>query len=209
MKIVVFGASGKTGFIFVERALVDGHLVTAFVRSPARMGIQHRNLTCFQGDVMDAAAVEKAITGQEAVISVLGPTRIPVAGMLEMAAKNLVTAMQKTSVRRLISTTGAGVRDPLDQPKLADHIMKGLLRLMAGEALRDAEANVKIIRASDLDWTIVRFPRLVDGDRTGKYQIGYVGKDSGLRISRADAADFILNELTTGKYIRQAPVVSD
>jgi putative NADH-flavin reductase len=157
---------------------------------------------------MDAAAVEKAIAGQEAVISVLGPTRPPVPGMMENAAQNIAAGMKRHGVRRLVSTTGAGVRDPQDQPKFMDHIMKGLLTLLARDVLQDSAANVRVIQSSDLDWTIVRYPRLVDGPHTGKYRVGYVGRDSGSRLSRADGADFVLKELTACQWVHQAPIVS-
>lgn len=208
MKIVVFGASGGTGVEIVRQALEAGHEVTAFVRNPAKMGIKHANLVVVQGDVMDAVAVEKAVTGQEAVISALGPTRPPVPGMMETAAKNIVAAMKQAGIRRLISTTGAGVRDAQDRPKLMDNIIKGLLTLLAGEVLKDSEANVAVLRASDLDWTIVRYPRLTDGALTGQYRVGYVGKDSGIQISRADGAHFVLIELEKGQYIGKMPVIS-
>ena len=118
--------------------------------------------------------------------------------------------MKRHSVRRLISTTGAGVRDPKDQPKLSDKVIKTLLGLLSAEVLRDSENNVNAIRlqGKDIDWTIVRFPMLTDGSRTGKYRVGYVGKNSGSRISRADGADFIVKELAEGKYIGEAPVIS-
>lgn len=80
MKIIVFGASGGTGIEIVKQALEAGHLVTAFARNPAKLSIQHLNLTVFQGNVMEAAAVEKAVAGQDAVISALGTARPPVAG---------------------------------------------------------------------------------------------------------------------------------
>jgi putative NADH-flavin reductase len=208
MKVVVFGASGGTGRHIVDQALEAGYKVTAFVRSPEKLGIEHGNLTVFQGDVMDAESVEGAIVGQDAVLSALGPTRPPVPDMMVTAAKNIVAAMEKHGVRRIISTTGGGVSAPQDQPKLFDHIMKGLLTLMAGSVLRDSEANVNVIRASDLDWTIVRFPRLVDGEHTGDYRVGYVGKGSGSKLSRADGADFVLKELGNGKYIHKMPMVS-
>jgi putative NADH-flavin reductase len=208
MKIVVFGASGKTGKHVVRQALEAGHQVTAFVRSPEKLGIEHPNLVVCQGDIMDGEKVEHAIAGREAVISTLGPTRPPVPGMMEIAAKNIVSAMQKHGVKRLLSTTGAGVRDPRDQPKLFDKFMKMLLTLMARDVLRDSEANVSAIRASDLDWTIVRFPRLMDGPHTGKYRVGYIGKNSGSQISSADGADFILKELEKGEYLHKAPIVS-
>jgi putative NADH-flavin reductase len=208
MKIVVFGASGGTGKQVVKQALEAGHRVTAFVRSPSKLDIEHPNLSVFQGDVIGAEKVEQAIAGQEAVISTLGPTRPPVPNMMETAAKNIIAAMKKHGIERLISTTGAGVRDPQDQPKLFDRLMKVLLTLMARDVLRDSEANVNAIRASDLDWTIVRFPRLMDGEHTGKYRVGYIGKDSGSQISRADGADFILAELEKGEYLNKAPIVS-
>ena len=208
MKIVVFGASGGTGIEIVRQALEAGHEVTAFVRNPAKVNIQHPKLKLVTGDVGDAAAVEKAVVGQEAVISALGPSRPPVPGMMETAAKNIVAAMKKAGIRRLVSTTGAGVRDPQDQPKLIDHLMKGLLTLLAAEVLKDSSANVAVIRASDLDWTIVRYPRLLDGPLTGKYRVGYVGKDSGTQLVRADGAHFVLKELSQGSYIRQMPVIS-
>lgn len=208
MKIVVFGASGGTGLEIMKQTLAAGHKVTAFVRNPAKVSLQHPNLSLFQGDVTDAAAVEKAVAGQEAVISALGPTRPPVPGMMEMAAQNIVAAMRKAGIRRLVSTTGAGVRDPQDQPKPMDHLMKGLLTLLAGEVLKDSAANVAVLRASGLDWTVVRYPRLLDGPQTGKYRVGYLGKDSGSQLSRADGADFVLKELVERKHIHQMPVVS-
>ncbi len=208
MKIIVFGATGGTGREVVRQALEAGHDVTAFVRDPAKVAIQHPKLILAKGDVMDAAAVEKAVAGHEAVISALGPSRPPVPGMMEIAAKNIAAAMKKAGIRRLVSTTGAGVRDAQDQPRLLDHIIRGLLTLLAGEVLRDSEANVAVLRASDLDWTIVRYPRLTDGPFTGQYRVGYVGRNAGTQLSRADGACFVLRELVEGKHIRQMPVVS-
>lgn len=208
MKLVVFGATGGTGREIVKQALEAGHHVTAFVRSPARLGWEHPHLALAIGDVMDAVAVAQAIAGQEAVISALGPSRPPVPGMMEIAARNIVAGMQQHQVRRLISTTGAGVRDPQDQPGLMDHVMKRLLTLLAANVLKDSAANVAVIRASELDWTVVRFPRLLDGPHTGQYRVGYLGKNAGIQLARADGADFILKELAGGAYIRQMPVVS-
>jgi putative NADH-flavin reductase len=208
MKVVVFGASRGVGLQVVEQALQAGHVVTAFVRSPALFAVQHANLIVFQGDALDGVAVEKAIAGQEAVISALGPTRPPVPHMMEIAAKNIVAGMQKQGVTRIVSTTGAGVRQAEDQPKFIDHFIGFLLNLLAKEVVLDSAANVKVIQDSGLDWTIVRFPRLMDGPHLGKYRVGYVGKDSGTQISRADGADFVLKELVEKKWLRKLPVVS-
>jgi putative NADH-flavin reductase len=208
MKIVVFGASRGVGLNVVEQALQAGHTVTAFVRTPSRFTIQHPNLSVCQGDSMDAAAVERSIIGQDAVVSALGPTRPPVPGMMETSAKNIVAAMKKYGVKRLISTTGAGVRQPEDKPKLADHFIGFLLNLLAKDVVLDSAANVRVIQNSALDWTVVRFPRLMDGEHTSKYRVGYVSKESGTQLGRADGADFVLKELTEKKWLRKLPLVS-
>lgn len=208
MKIVVFGASRGLGLQIVEQALKAGHTLTAFVRTPSRFPLQHPNLTISQGDSMDAAAVETAIAGQEAVVSTLAPTRPPVPRMMETSAKNIVAAMEKHGVSRLISTTGAGVRQPEDKPKLSDSLIGVLLNLLAKEVVLDSAANVRVIQSSGLDWTIVRFPRLTDGEGTGSYRAGYVSKESSTKLSRADGADFILKELDEKKWLRKLPLVS-
>ncbi|HEX5943931.1 MAG TPA: SDR family oxidoreductase [Anaerolineales bacterium] len=208
MKIVVFGASRGVGLKVVEQALQAGHTVTAFVRTPSTFTLQHPNLTVFQGDSMDAVVVEKAIAGQEAVVSTLGPTRPPVPGMMETSARSIVAGMKKHGIRRLISTTGAGVRQPEDQPKFADYVIGFLLNLLAKSVVLDSAANVKVIQNSDLDWTVIRFPRLIDGDYTGKYRVGYVSKDASTQLSRADGAAFVLKELTEKKWLRKLPLVS-
>jgi putative NADH-flavin reductase len=208
MKIVVFGASRGVGLKVGEQALQAGHTVTAFVRVPSQFTLQHSNLIIFRGDSMDATAVEKAIAGQDAVVSALGPTRPPVPGMMETSAKNIVAAMKKHGVQRLVSMTGAGVRQPEDKPKLADHLIGFLLNLLARSVVLDSAANAEVIRSSDLDWTVVRFPRLLDGDPAGNYRLGYVNKATSTQLSRADAAAAVLKELTEKKWLRKLPLVS-
>lgn len=208
MKIVVFGASRGVGLEVVKQALGAGYMVTAFVRSPEKFTLTHANLIVFKGDSMDTVAVENAIAGQEAVISALGPTRPPVPHMMETSAKNIVAGMRKHGIHRLVSTTGAGVRQPEDQPKLIDHFIGFLLNLLAKDVVLDSAENVKVIQTSDLDWTVVRYPRLLDGEHTRKYQVGYVSKDSGTQLSRADGADFILKELVEKNWIKKLPLIS-
>jgi putative NADH-flavin reductase len=209
MKIIVFGASGGTGALIVEQALSAGHEVLAFVRNPAKLTIKHPKLTIVQGDVLVSARVEQAIAGQDAVVSVLGPTRPFVPGMLGTATKNITSAMQKHGVRRLISTGGTVMRDPQDHPTAVDRLIQFMMRLPGREIMRDVENSNALIRASNLDWTIARYPmRLTNGPHTGHYRTGYLGKNVSMQLSRADGADFVIRELSKGEFIRKAPVIS-
>ncbi|HAX69029.1 MAG TPA: hypothetical protein DCY14_05455 [Anaerolineae bacterium] len=108
----------------------------------------------------------------------------------------------------MVSTTGAGVRQPEDQPKFIDHFIGFLLNLLAKDVVLDSAANVKAIQASDLEWIVVRYPRLMDSEHKGRYQVWYVSKSSGTQLSRADGADFILKELTEMKWLKKLPVAS-
>lgn len=208
MKVVVFGASGRTGRHVVEQALAAGHEVVAFVRDPAKLGVSHERLEVVRGDVTDAAAVEEAVAGRNAVLSALGHTKTSPKDVQTVGARNIVGAMERRGVRRLVSLTGAGVRDPEDDPKLVDRAFAFLLGLLQRDVLEDAERHAEVIKASGLDWVIVRGPRLTEGGRKGEYRVGYVGKDSGTRISRADVAEFMLAQATDDAHLRRMPMVS-
>lgn len=97
---------------------------------------------------------------------------------------------------------------PQDQPKLINHLSKIALKTLSGDVLRDAENHAGLIRASDLDWVIVRGPMLTEGPRTGNYRIGWVGINTGPRVSRGDVADFMLKQASDTHYLRQAPMIS-
>lgn len=209
MKLAIFGATGRTGKPLVEQALKAGHEVVALVRTPSKLIIQHPKLTVLQGDAMNPADVDKVVQGSDAVISVLGQSKDSPRDMQTVAITNIIAAMNKYGIKRLVSLTGAGVDDPRDRPKFANHLIKLALKMMSGHVLKDAENHADAIRKSDLDWVIVRGPMLTDGPHTGNYRVGWVGVNTGARLSRANLADFILKQTTDTTYLRQAPMVSD
>jgi len=209
MKVLVFGASRGVGLEVVRQALEAGHDVTAFVRSPGSFSLAHERLTVFEGDALDEAAVEKAIAGQDVVISTLGQSKPPVPHMLELTATNIVAGMKKHEVRRIIFTTGQFIRHHRDQLKGTDRALRFLHNLFAKDSLLDAVACAEMVSDHSLDWTLVRFPRLTDGDQTGRYRAGYARRNSGRQISRADAAEFIVKELVKRQWVDDSPLVSE
>jgi len=208
MRVVIFGATGKTGHHLVAQALSAGHEVRAFVRETSRLPVRHERLQIVEGDVLDATWVEQAISNTDAVLSALGHTKTSTNDVQTVGMENIVGAMKKNGVSRLVSLTGAGVRDEKDRPKLVDRVFGLLLKLLQPVVLEDAERHAEVIKASGLDWVIVRAPRLTDGPRTGEYRVGYVGEDSGIKISRADVADFMLRQLSDDEHLRRQPMIS-
>lgn len=209
MRIAVFGASGRTGRPLIEQALEAGHTVTAFVRDPARLPDDHERLAVVQGDIADAEAVARAVAGQDAVISVLGQAQDSPRDLLSVSAQNIVAAMQRHGVRRLVTLVGAGVGDPRDEPPPPPaRIMIGLLKLLAPRVLADAERHAATVRESGLDWTIARVPRLSDGPPMGSIQLGYE-RPGFTPVSRADAATAILKLVTEGEHLQGAPILTN
>ena len=208
MKIIVFGSTGGTGRVLVEQALAAGHQVTAFMRDPSKSSVQHEHLKIVQGDVRDAAQVAEAIKGQDAVLSAFGPRRgSKDTDLMTVGTKNVLATMKKHGVRRFISQSGAGVVDERDEPSVPRTIIRGILKLSAPHVLADAEQQFALIKASDLDWTIVRVPRLKAGAQTGNCRAGYK-PPRGTAVSRGDIADFMLKQLNDNMYVRQAPIIS-
>ena len=208
MNVAIFGATGRTGRSLTEQALEQGYRVTAFARNPSKLGISHERLNVVGGDVTDSSAVEKAVVGQDAVVSALGHAKGSPKDVHTRGTANIVTAMRAHGVRRLISLTGAGVREEGDDPKFVDRVFGLLLRALQRDALEDAAGHVGVIRESGLEWVVVRGPRLTEGAKKGHYRVGLVGKNSGTSISRADLADFMLDQLTDDANLGLMPMVS-
>jgi len=208
MRIAVFGATGRTGRPLVNEALAEGHEVVALARDPSKMGVSHERLRVVPGDVLDAAKVEEVVAGSDAVVSILGHAKGSPKDVQTRGTENIVAAMHKHGVRRLVSLTGAGVRDPGDRPKLVDRVFGLLLRILDRATLEDGERHAEVIRRSDLDWVIVRGPRLTEGPKRGTYRVGLIGKNSGTQVSRADLAEFMLQQTESDDHLRQMPVVS-
>lgn len=210
MNVIIFGATGTLGRHLVEQALSQGHEVTAFARHPETLGLEHERLRYQAGDVLDAAAVDRAVAGavgsHDAVLIALGAGRK--GGVRAAGTRNVIDAMKHHGVKRLIclSTLGAG-----DSRNLLNFFWK---RIMFGLLLRaayaDHEAQERLVRQSGLDWTLVRPGAFTDGDATGQYRHGapLPADNLTLKIARADVAGFMLRQLTDTAYLHRAPGVT-
>jgi len=207
MNVLIFGATGPLGRRIVEAALAAGHHVTAFVRTPGRLG-PHPGLREVTGDVLDAHAVAAAVAGHHAVISALGHSQPSPHGQdLHAGASHIIEAMKAAHVARLIWISSHGVGDSRGRSGFLFERIFAPLRLRA--ELADKERQEALVTASDLDWTIVRPARLTNGPLTRRLRaqprLRISIRDS---ISRADVADFVLTELEHGDHLLAAPTIA-
>ena len=206
MKILIIGSTGGTGRKLVSQALARGYTVTAFTRKISRVQISHDRLKITEGNVLDIDSLTKAVHNQDAVLCALGhkrwfyPTKI-----LSEGTKNILSAMEQNNVKRFICETSLGLGDSMG--RMGIYYTFFVIPLILPFYFWDKRKQESIIKLSTLDWTIIRPGALNNRKARGKYR---TGKKIGnwfytVGVSRADVADFMLNQLEDAKYIHSTP----
>ena len=208
MRIAIIGASRGIGAELLKAAVEKGHEVTALVRNSAKLNASVPGLKIITGDILDPSSVTAAIAGQEAICVCIGipPTRKPV-DVFSRGIQNIIDAIGKESTQKLILITGIGAGDSKGHGGFFyDRILNPLL---LATSYADKDRAESIVKASNVDWLIVRPGFLTNGSRTGKYRV--IENLSGVmagKISRADVADFILKQLASPTCFGKTPLVT-
>lgn len=206
MKVVVFGASSATGRLIIEKALASGHEVTAFVRDASKLGIKNEKLRVVTGDALNPAHVEGVVNGSDAILSTLGPKGKPMV-MAAESTKNIVNAMEKHGVRRLVVVSVAGIAVPQD--KRGFNLVSALIKLLLKDVFVDRENQLSVLNSSNVEWVAVRVPRLTDEPAKGTFNAFFGDASPRMSVTRADLADFMMKQLSSDRWLRQAPILTN
>jgi putative NADH-flavin reductase len=204
VRIAIFGATGRTGRLLVERAVKAGHEVTAVARRPEAVENPGDRMHVVRADITDFSAVAAAVTGQLAILSALGsPTWRPNT-ILSQGIDNIVTAMQSRGVTRFVCMSSLGVGETRGQLGPVYNLF--LIPVMLRHIFIEKERLESRIRKTDLDWTIVRPAALTDKPARLFYraELPPARPPRLPHISRADVADFMVAEITRPRFLRQA-----
>jgi putative NADH-flavin reductase len=205
MQLTVFGASGKVGSLVVEAALRRGFSVVAFTHS-RDMFIPSNKMRVIKADIHSATDVAKAVQGSDAVISCLGSWGTKSKDILSSAMENVIPAMEAQGIKRIITLTGGAAFDEKDVLPAGQKIAYKLFSVGAGKIIYDGEQHIKLLRASSLDWTVIRAPVM---NNIGRATYKLSNKLPGLftTIPRQAVANAILDQLDNPKTIHQLPVI--
>ncbi len=207
MNIAVLGATGRTGRPLVDELLRRGHAVSVLVRDPAKLGPLRERVRVVTGDSRNRADLDRLVAGAAAVVSALGPTgKEPT--LHQETARALVASMDAAGVKRFVGVSGAGIDVPGDQKSMSAKLISRTIQAAGGAVVADKPAEYRIFAASDLDWTLVRPPRVGDGAATGNVEHDAHRSTRSVRITRGDLTAFIADTVERNSYVRQAPFVA-
>ncbi|CAM3307803.1 SDR family oxidoreductase [Paenibacillus lupini] len=200
MNIAIFGGTGRVGRLIIERALQEGHTVTALVRTPDKLrDLAGSSLQIVEGNVLDSDAIFQTLQGSDAVISSLSTDG---GTTLSESIPLILETMIKLEIKRIVAIGTAGVLNSRTEP--------GLLRYQSSESRRtltraaEEHHNVwRLLEGSVLDWTLVCPTYLPDGPSEGSYRVetDYLPED-GKRITTGDTAAFAYSQLSSDQYLR-------
>ena len=209
MRVIIFGATGGIGKWVLKHALEKGHEVTAYVRNPSKINVEHERLNVVKGEISDVETMTQALKGQEAVIWCVG------VNMNDKLVKddelrgheNLLRAMKANGVRRLIDWATTSVKAEGDKLSLATVLPPLIASFRFPNGKRELRAIAELIKASDTDWTIVRFLGPTEKPATGKVKVSFGDRRINFFIPREDIAAFMVDQIESKEYIKRMPII--
>jgi putative NADH-flavin reductase len=207
MKIAMFGVTGTVGSVLLRRALADGHEVHALVRAPDKLGATGERFLVTKGDACDDDDVDAVVSGAGAVLSALGGVRGPES--LSRGTEAIIRAMTTHRVRRLIVAQGFHLTFAGDAENPGKRAMRQVVKYAISRGIAEhSVALPRLVEASGLDWTVVRFPRVVTGRGSSAYRTGPLRLAPWSTVRDVDVADFMLQCLDHATAVRQAPMIA-
>ncbi len=204
MKILLIGATGGTGLEILPRLLAAGHTVTALVRRPEAVTTTHEHLIVLPGGVRDPDLVDRAVQGQDAVICAFGPRGLGKDDIQEVLMRNLVAAMTKHGVKRLVNLSAWGAQDAHKPISLMQVILQGVL---LRNIFADKKRGETLLFASDVEYVNVCPGRLLNKPARGGVKASVEGVGIKHSITRADVAQWMVEQLTSDTWVRTSPII--
>lgn len=206
-KIAILGANGKAGKFLVNQALEKGYQVRILTRNSKNMTITNENIETISGDARDFSAIQELLQGCKAVINAVGqPRNEPY--IFSTVTKHILKVMKEYEMRRYILISGGSLNVKGDQKGIVNKIGANLFKLFLPKMMQDKYKELQIIQSSDVDWTIVRLPFVIEGNGIGNITESVVDMP-GIKIQNGDIAPFAIKQINSGTYVGKCPFIAN
>ena len=205
MRLAIFGGTGGTGLELTRQALEHGHNVRVLVRNPSRMPLVNPNMRLVLGNVLDPESVTKTVLGADAVLSCLGQRSVVRnTQVVSAGTRQIMAVMQQHGVRRLVVESAFGAGESLALAGLAARL---LFATLLWAPYQDKNLMEPEVKASGLEWTILRPTLLTNGPLTNRFTVS-AARPAASRVSRADVAAAMLRAVEERLWIGESPAVT-
>ncbi|MEY8348231.1 SDR family oxidoreductase [Bacillus cereus] len=206
-KIAIIGANGKAGKYLVTQALKEGYLVRILTRNPQKFKISYKHLEVVQGDARDISAIHQLLQGCNAVINAVGQPKKE-SYIFSKVTNRILKIMEEYRIKRYILISGGSMDVQGDVKSILNKIGAMLFRLFLSDLMKDKYKELQLVRNSDVNWTIVRLPFVIDGEGIGKIKESL--RDlSGITIQNGDIAPFVIKQIQDEMHIGRCPFISN
>lgn len=206
-KIAIIGGTGRAGRSLVNQVLKNGYSIRMLVRNPEKLSLNDDKVEVIKGDARSIESIQSLLEGCDVVLSTLGQPKgeTPI---FSTATSNILNTMKAKGIKRYVLVTGMGVNVPGDKKSFNSKLVSRMMKMMFPAIMSDKQKEYELLSKSDREWTLVRLPLIQEGDSMGNIKVK-LECSPGKKISSADLADFLIDQITDTKYIKKAPIVAN
>lgn len=206
-RIAILGGTGKAGRYIAQKALESGHEIRMLVRNPDKLAYRDNRIEIIVGDAQDTDSIRSLLKDCDIVINTFGqPAKeLP---LYSSITGQLLSIMNEFGIKRYIGVTGASLTIEDDNKRMINRIGAKIFGFLYSKLLSDRKKELNILLKSNVEWTLIRLPFIVEGTETGSIKENLKDME-GTKITNGDIAQFIINQVNNLKYIRKAPFISN
>ncbi|AJH58398.1 SDR family oxidoreductase [Bacillus anthracis] len=206
-KIAILGANGKAGKILVNEALEKGYQVKILTRNSTNTEKINKNIETIIGDARNFSTIQDLLQGCSAVINAVGQPKNE-SYIFSTVTKHILEAMKESKIKRYILISGGSLNVTGDQKGIINKIGAALFKLFLPKMMQDKYKELQIIQNSEVDWTIVRLPFVIEGNGIGSIKESLVDMP-GIKIQNGDIAPFVIKQINSDRYVGKCPFISN
>ncbi|EDT69922.1 SDR family oxidoreductase [Bacillus anthracis] len=206
-KIAILGANGKAGKILVNEALEKGYQVKILTRNSTNTEKINKNIETIIGDARNFSTIQDLLQGCSAVINAVGQPKNE-SYIFSTVTKHILEAMKESKIKRYILISGSSLNVTGDQKGIINKIGATLFKLFLPKMMQDKYKELQIIQNSEVDWTIVRLPFVIEGNGIGSIKESLVDMP-GIKIQNGDIAPFVIKQINSDRYVGKCPFISN